>query len=100
MIIDPGLGFGKSVKHNYVILNKLSEFLDLNCPILIGSSRKSFIGKTLGSNSNRLFGTAATIAISILKVENPTTKDAEGLAWCKEYKPNLSYEECSNEFGY
>jgi dihydropteroate synthase len=67
LIIDPGLGFGKSVKHNYVILNKLSEFLDLNCPILIGSSRKSFIGKTLGSNSNRLFGTAATIAISILK---------------------------------
>ena len=48
-------------------MNKLSEFLDLNCPILIGSSRKSFIGKTLGSNSNRLFGTAATIAISILK---------------------------------
>ena len=67
LIIDPGLGFGKSVKDNYLILNKLSEFLDLNCPILIGSSRKSFIGKTLGSNSNRLFGTAATIAISILK---------------------------------
>ena len=67
LIKEPGLGFGKSVKHNYVILNKLSEFLDLNCPILIGSSRKSFIGKTLGSNSNRLFGTAATIAISILK---------------------------------
>ena len=40
------------------------------------------------------------VAISILKIENPATKDAEGLAWCKEYKPNLSYEECSNEFGY
>ena len=36
------------------------------------------------------------VAISILKIENPTTEDAEGLAWCKEYKPNLSYEECSN----
>ena len=40
------------------------------------------------------------VAISILKIENSTTEDAEGLAWCKEYKPNLSYEECSNEFGY
>ncbi len=67
LIIDPGLGFGKSVKHNYIILNKLSEFLDLNCPILVGSSRKSFIGKTLKSDSDCLFGTAATIAISILR---------------------------------
>ena len=67
LIIDPGLGFGKSVRHNYLILNKLSEFLDLNCPILVGSSRKSFIGKILKSDSDRLFGTAATIAISILR---------------------------------
>ena len=40
------------------------------------------------------------IAINILKIENSTTQDAEELAWCKEYKPNLSFEECSNEFGY
>ena len=66
IIIDPGLGFGKTVNHNYLILNQLSKFLDLNCPILVGPSRKSFIGKKLKSEkSNRLFGTAATIAISV-----------------------------------
>ena len=40
------------------------------------------------------------IAISILKNENSSTQDAEEFAWCTEYKPDLSYEECSNEFGY
>ena len=40
------------------------------------------------------------VAISILKFENRATEDAEGLAWCKKYKPNLSYEVCSNEFGF
>ena len=40
------------------------------------------------------------IAISILKNENSSTQDAEALAWCTEYKPDLSYEKCSNEFGY
>ena len=40
------------------------------------------------------------IAINILKIENSTKQDAEELAWCKEYKPNISFEECSNEFGY
>ena len=40
------------------------------------------------------------IAISILKNENSSTQDAEELAWCTEYKPDSSYEECSNEFGY
>ena len=40
------------------------------------------------------------IAISILKNENSSTQDAEELAWCTEYEPDLSYEECSNEFGY
>ena len=40
------------------------------------------------------------IAINILKIENSTKQDAEELAWCKEYKPNIYFEECSNEFGY
>ena len=40
------------------------------------------------------------IAINILKDENSKTQDPEEIAWCKEYKPNLSFEECSNEFGY
>ena len=40
------------------------------------------------------------IAINILKDENSKRQDPEEIAWCKEYKPNLSFEECSNEFGY
>ena len=40
------------------------------------------------------------IAINILKDENSKTQDPEEIAWCKEYEPNLSFEECSNEFGY
>lgn len=40
------------------------------------------------------------VAISILKNVNSSTQHAEELAWCTEYKPDLSYEECSNEFGY
>ncbi len=40
------------------------------------------------------------IAINILKIENATKQDAEELAWCKEYKPNIAFEECSSELGY
>ena len=47
-----------------------------------------------------LIVTLIWVAISILKNENSSTQDAEELAWCTEYKPDLSYEECSNEFGY
>ncbi len=46
-IIDPGIGFGKTVAHNLIILNRLQEFQKLGCPILVGHSRKSFIGKVL-----------------------------------------------------
>ena len=44
--------------------------------------------------------TLVWVAISILKNEKSSTQDAEELTWCTEYKPDLSYEECSNEFGY
>jgi hypothetical protein len=47
-----------------------------------------------------LIVTLIWVAISILKNENSSTQDAEELAWCTKYKPDLSYEECSNEFGY
>jgi len=47
-IIDPGIGFGKTVTHNLTILKRASEFNELGCPVLIGHSRKSFIGKVLG----------------------------------------------------
>lgn len=47
IIIDPGIGFGKTVEHNLTILRNISAFKQLGCPVLVGHSRKSFIGKTL-----------------------------------------------------
>ncbi|MGB9716542.1 MAG: dihydropteroate synthase [Thermodesulfovibrionales bacterium] len=72
MIIDPGIGFGKTFEHNLEIINNLHEFALLKKPILIGPSRKAFIGKILGDApvSERLEGTAAAIAISIIKGAN------------------------------
>ncbi len=66
IIVDPGIGFGKTVEHNLEILRRLREFKSLGRPILIGTSRKSLIGKVLDLPVNqRLEGTAATVAISI-----------------------------------
>ena len=66
IIIDPGIGFGKTVNHNLEILRRLDEFRHLNKPILIGTSRKSFIGKILNLPVNdRLEGTAATVTWAI-----------------------------------
>jgi dihydropteroate synthase len=66
IIIDPGLGFGKTAEHNLEILNQLYEFKELGQPILVGPSRKSFIGKLLGTEPDkRIFGTAASVAIAI-----------------------------------
>jgi dihydropteroate synthase len=48
IIIDPGIGFGKTVNHNLTILRELRQLTTLGCPVLIGHSRKSFIGKILG----------------------------------------------------
>lgn len=77
MIIDPGLGFGKRLEHNYEIANRLSEFTDFNLPILVGHSRKSFIGKPFDiPPEQRLEGTLgfATILIrngaNILRVHD------------------------------
>jgi len=47
IIIDPGIGFGKTLEHNLAILNKISEFSSMGFPVLVGASRKSFIGKIL-----------------------------------------------------
>ena len=66
IIIDPGIGFGKTWEHNLEILHRLSEFKSLGRPILIGTSRKSTIGRVLDLPvDQRLEGTAATVAISI-----------------------------------
>lgn len=67
IIIDPGIGFGKTVAHNLEIIRRLREFKSLGKPILMGTSRKSFIGKVLGLSSDvRLEGTAATVAVAIV----------------------------------
>lgn len=67
IVIDPGIGFGKTIEHNLEIIKRLKEFSDLNKPILIGTSRKSFIGKILDLPvEDRLEGTLATLAVSIM----------------------------------
>lgn len=66
IIVDPGIGFGKTLEHNLEILNNLSRFKDLGKPILVGPSRKSFIGNILGVEpKERVFGTIAAAAIAV-----------------------------------
>ncbi len=69
IIVDPGIGFGKTFEHNLTILNNLQEFGVLDKPLLVGPSRKAFIGRILGGASprERVEGTAAAVAISIMK---------------------------------
>lgn len=67
IIIDPGIGFGKRFKDNLVLINNLRSFEELDRPILIGTSRKSFIGKILNSApQERLEGTIASAVLSII----------------------------------
>lgn len=65
--IDPGIGFGKTLEHNLQLLRELQKLKTLNCPILVGASRKSFIGKLCNQDhpSDRLLGTAAACSIAI-----------------------------------
>ena len=72
MIIDPGIGFGKTYDHNLELLNNLEQFTLLEKPLLVGPSRKAFIGKILNDApaTERLEGTAAAVALSIMKGAN------------------------------
>jgi dihydropteroate synthase len=71
--VDPGIGFGKTIDHNLELLRRLGELRVLGCPILVGSSRKSFIGRILAPLNGgeplppqaRVIGTGATVAVSI-----------------------------------
>jgi dihydropteroate synthase len=66
IIIDPGIGFGKTVEDNLLIIKNLFEFCILGKPILLGTSRKSFIGKILNTEAdNRMEGTLSSIAIGV-----------------------------------
>ncbi len=67
IIIDPGIGFGKRLEDNLNILKNLKKFSILNCPILIGCSRKSFIGKILNLPlEERLEGSLAALAVAVI----------------------------------
>lgn len=72
IILDPGIGFGKSFAQNYELLRRLPEIAKLGYPLLVGTSRKGFLGKALGRGAHptapeeRLLGTAATVTASIL----------------------------------
>jgi len=72
IILDPGIGFGKSFSQNYELLAKLPELAKLGFPLLVGTSRKGFLGATLARNGTpappdeRIWGTAATVTACIL----------------------------------
>jgi len=67
IILDPGIGFGKSVQDNFELLRELDQLIKIGFPVLTGPSRKSFIGKILGSTvDDRFEGTAAAVTASIL----------------------------------
>jgi len=72
IILDPGIGFGKSFAQNYELLQKLAQLAKLGHPLLVGTSRKGFLGATLARDGKpaapeeRIWGTAATVAASIL----------------------------------
>ena len=63
IILDPGIGFGKNLKHNLTLISKISLFHSLGFPILIGTSRKRFIGQISGKydNKDRIGGTLASV---------------------------------------
>jgi dihydropteroate synthase len=71
IIVDPGIGFGKTPEHNLSLIKSIFEFKKLDCPVMVGLSRKSFIGKILGTETgDRLEGTIALDTISILNGAN------------------------------
>jgi len=68
LMIDPGVGFGKTLEQNLAIINHLERFESFDLPLMIGTSRKSFIGKLTGRpERERLFGTAASVAAAIIR---------------------------------
>jgi dihydropteroate synthase len=78
IFIDPGIGFGKTLEHNITLLRNVDKFVATGYRVLVGTSRKSFIGKLTGKEkpAERVFGTAATVAlcaaagVSIIRVHN------------------------------
>jgi dihydropteroate synthase len=69
VILDPGIGFGKTATHNFELLRRLDEIVSLGLPVLVGPSRKSFLGSLPSAlpASERLEGTLAAVAVSVMK---------------------------------
>lgn len=68
IVLDPGLGFGKTIEDNLLILNRLDRFAEFGRPLLVGPSRKSFIGHLTGREPReRVFGTAAAVVAAIFR---------------------------------
>jgi len=71
IIIDPGIGFGKLLEHNLQLLRNLDQLSKLGYPLMVGTSRKSFIGKVLDLPvEDRIEGTAATVTSAVLRGAN------------------------------
>jgi dihydropteroate synthase len=68
LLIDPGIGFGKSFRQNFELLGRLWEFAEMSLPIVVGTSRKMFVGSALGGAvvNERVWGTAATVTAAVL----------------------------------
>ncbi len=94
IILDPGIGFGKRLKDNLALFQGIPRFLSLGCPIMVGPSRKSFIGNILGLPiQERLEGTLAAVAIAVfqgaqvIRVHDVRpAKRAADLAWAMRRK--------------
>jgi dihydropteroate synthase len=91
VLIDPGIGFGKTAAQNWVVMRRLEELKELELPILIGTSRKSFIGKLLDLPvAERTEGTAATITAAILRgADVVRVHDVEAMARVARVADNM-----------
>jgi dihydropteroate synthase len=68
--LDPGIGFGKTVEHNFELLRRLEELTELGRPILVGISRKSSLGKIMGDPDAKTGTTAASVGAAVLAYEH------------------------------
>jgi dihydropteroate synthase len=71
--LDPGIGFGKTVEHNFELLRRLDELTALGRPILVGISRKSSLGKIMGDPDAKTGSTAASVGVAVLAYERGAT---------------------------
>jgi dihydropteroate synthase len=67
VLLDPGIGFGKTIDHNLQLLRRLDEIVAIGCPVVIGTSRKSFLGTIAGRDVDQRLG--GTIATNVLALE-------------------------------